>query len=404
MMTTAVVTGIGVVAPNGVGTADYWRATVAGRSGIRPITRFDPSPYPVRLAGEVPGFVAEQYMPARLIPQTDSMTRLSLAAAKFALDDSALEVSGEAGLDVGITTSASMGGFEFGQREMQNLWREGPEYVSAYQSFAWFYAVNSGQISIRNGLRGPGSAMITDDAGGVDVVGHARRQIRKGARAMITGGVDGALCPLGVVGRLRAGLLNPTDDARQAYLPFAAGAAGHVPAEGGAILVLESAVAARARGITEYGEIAGYAATFDPDPDDPRPDGLARAIRGALTDARTAPCDIDVVFADAAAQPELDRSEALTLAQIFGAAGVPVTAPKTMIGRLCAGGGALDLATALLSLRDGVIPPTVNVAAAAPGYPIDLVTGDAREATLNRALVLARGANGFNAAMVVRRA
>jgi act minimal PKS chain-length factor (CLF/KS beta) len=167
------------------------------------------------------------------------------------------------------------------------------------------------------------------------------------------------------------------------------------------LFVLESADAARARGATSYGEIAGYGATFDPAPGRGRPPTLRRAAELALADAGVAAADVDIVFADAAGVPELDRIEADALRAIFGPHGVPVTAPKTMTGRLSAGGAALDLATALLALRHGVIPPTVNVSHPVPAYEIDLVLRP-RRLPLSVALVLARGHGGFNAAIVVR--
>ncbi|MFH8491821.1 ketosynthase chain-length factor [Streptomyces longisporoflavus] len=400
-----VVTGVGVAAPNGMGTEAYWSATLAGRSGIAPTTRYDAAGYPLQLAGEVTDFEPEQHIPSRLIPQTDHGTRLSLYAADEALRDSTLDPGQLDPYGMGVATASSMGGFEFGQRELQNLWSKGGRFVSAYQSFAWFYAVNTGQISIRHGLRGSSNTVVTDAAGGLDAVGNARRQIRKGTTAMLTGGVDGALCPLGYAGQFSSGALSTGSDADRAFLPFADDAPGQVPGEGGAFLVLEDAASARRRGARSYGEIAGYAATFDPGPlpSGQEGAGLVRAIRRALRDAGTAAEDVDVVFADAAGVPDLDRAESRALAEVFGPGGVPVTAPKSMTGRLFAGGASLDLATALLALRDGAIPHTANVSRPGSGHPIDLVTGEPREADLRCALVVARGRGGFNAAAVVRR-
>ncbi|MCM3882384.1 ketosynthase chain-length factor [Frankia sp. R82] len=400
----AVVTGIGIAAPTGLGTSAYWAATLAGESGIRPITRFDATRYPVRVGGEVDGFVAEQHVPSRLLPQTDHSTRLSLAAGAEALAASGLTAQDAPEFGIGIATASSMGGFEFGQRELGHLWALGAQHVSAYQSFAWFYAVNTGQLSIRHGLRGPGTTVVSDQAGGLDALGAARRQIRKGTAAVLAGGVDSALCPLGLAGQLSTGELAASDDPRGAYLPFDRAAAGHVPGEGGAFLILEDPAFAQARGATVHGEIAGYASTFDLFPDGPDADGLLRAARQALADAGLAPFDIDVVFGDASGRPDADRAEAAVLVALFGPNGVPVTAPKSATGRLCAGAGALDVATALLSLRDGVIPPTVHVREVDPGHQIDLVVGEPRRPTgrLRTALVLARGHGGFNAALVVR--
>ncbi|MGW3121751.1 ketosynthase chain-length factor [Streptomyces sp. NPDC001107] len=401
MSASAVVTGLGVAAPNGLGTDEYWKATLVGRSGIGPITRFDPSSYPARLAGEVPGFVAQEHIPGRLIPQTDRMTQLALAATDWALRDARVEPGELPAFDMGVVTASSSGGFEFGQGELRKLWSQGSEYVSAYQSFAWFYAVNSGQISIRNGMKGPSGVVVSDQAGGLDALAQARRQIRKGTPLVVSGGVDASICTWGWVAQLAGGRLSTSDDPARAYVPFDAQARGHVPGEGGAILIVEDAAAARRRGARVYGEIAGYAATFDPAPETGCEPGLGKAIELALADAGAQPSDIDVVFADAAAVPELDRAEAEAITAVFGPRGVPVTAPKTMTGRLYSGAAALDVATALLAVQDGVVPPTSNVEPSAD-HDLDLVIGEPRRLPVRSALVLARGHGGFNSALVVR--
>nr|APD71915.1 type II polyketide synthase 2 [Streptomyces sp.] len=399
---TAVVTGLGVAAPNGLGTEEWWAATLRGESGIRPLTRFDAGRYPVRLAGEVPGFVDEEHVSSRLLPQTDRVTRLSLAAAAEALADAGVDPAGLPEYAAGVVTASSAGGFEFGQRELQALWSKGGSHVSAYQSFAWFYAVNSGQISIKHELRGASGVLVSEQAGGLDAVAHARRQLRKGARLVVTGGLESAVCPWGWAAHLATGELSTREDPARAYVPFDEDAAGHVVGEGGALLVLEDADFARERGARTYGTVAGCAATFDPAPGRGAP-RLADAARLALADAGVTPADVDVVFADAAGGRAADRAEAEALTGLFGPYGVPVTAPKTMTGRLSAGGSSLDLAAALLALRDQVVPPTTNVARLAADCPLDLVTGSPRTGvTLRTALVLARGRGGFNSATVVR--
>ncbi|MGW5383202.1 ketosynthase chain-length factor [Nocardia sp. NPDC003963] len=399
-MTATVVTGLGVAAPTGLGVEQYWSATLAGRRGIRPITRFDPSSYPSRLAGEITGFAAEDHLPGRLLPQTDRMTRLALVTADRSFADAGVTPAELPDYAAGVITASSSGGFEFGQNELRALWSRGGEYVSAYQSFAWFYAVNSGQISIRNGLRGPSSVVVSDQAGGLDAVAQARRQIRRGTALVMAGGVDASICPWGWVAQLAGGGLSTVDDPDRAYLPFDSAASGYVPGEGGALLVLENAEhAARRNAPRIYGVIAGHASTVDPRPGG-GPPGLRRAIELALRDASAEPADIDIVFADAAGSAALDAVEAQALIAIFGPDGVPVTAPKTMTGRLYSGAAPLDLAAAFLSIRDGVIPPTVGTTLAT-AYRLDLVT-EPRRAPVHTALVLARGAGGFNSAMVVR--
>lgn len=402
MSRTAVVTGMGVVAPTGVGTQAHWSATLGGHRGIGRITRFDPSSYPVRLGGEVRDFVATDRVPSRILVQTDHWTHLGLAAADMALADAGVDPSQLPEYEMAVVTASSSGGTEFGQREIERLWSKGPQFVGAYQSIAWFYAATTGQISIRRGMRGPCGVIASEQAGGLDAVAQARRLLRDDARLVVTGGADASLCPYGLVAQLSNGLLSRQEDPERAYLPFDVGACGYVPGEGGAILVLEDAAAARARGMDRcYGEIAGYAATFDPAPGSRREPGLRRAAALALADARVIPGEVDVVFADAAGVPALDRREAEAITHIFGPYGVPVTAPKTLTGRLYAGGAALDVVTALLSIRDGVIPHTVGVNELAPGCAIDLVRGAPREIRVRTALVLTRGYGGFNSSVVV---
>ncbi|TDD89851.1 ketosynthase chain-length factor [Actinomadura rubrisoli] len=405
----AVVTGVAVASPSGLGTGAHWSATLAGRVAIGRITRFDASGYPVRIAGQVPGFEARDHLPGRLLPQTDHLTRLALVTADWALADSGLAPSAgeplgyEESLRYGVVTANSAGGFAFGENELRKLWSTGPEKVSAYQSFAWFYAVNTGQISIRNGLRGPSGVLVSGQAGALDAIGQARRVLRKGASGVLTGGFDAALCSWGVTSQLVDPRISRDDDPGTAYRPFAAGASGHVIGEGGALLMLEREDEALARDAERhYGRVAGYAATLDPAPGSDRPPTLREAAALALDDAGIEPGRIDVVFADAAGTPELDRVEAAAIADLFGPYGVPVTAPKAMTGRLSAGGAAVDVATCLLAMRDGLIPPTADVRPD-PAYRIDLVTGRPRRARIDHALVLARGEGGFNSALVLAR-
>jgi len=402
----AVVTGIGVIAPNGIGTGTYWEAVLAQRSGIAPISLFDPSDYPVRVAGEVDDFVVREYLPSTLEVQTDRWTQLGLAASSMALSDADLDPATLPEYAVSVVTASSSGGTDFGQREIESLWARGPEYVTTYQSIAWFYAATTGQISIRHGLRGPCGVIASEQAGGLDALAQARRLLRAGdsVEAVLAGGTDASLCPYGLVSQLSTGRINPTGDPEGAFLPFDISAAGYVPGEGGAMLVIEDREAAIRRGVrTGYGEIAGYGATFDPPPGSGRPPTLGRAIRLALADAEVAAGEVDVVFADGMGRPDLDRAEAETITELFGPGGVPVTVPKTLTGRMYAGGACLDVATALLSLRDGVIPPTAGITELAPGCTdLDLVTGLARPTRPKVALVLARGFGGFNAAMVLR--
>jgi 3-oxoacyl-(acyl-carrier-protein) synthase len=405
----AVITGIGVVAPNGIGTEPWWDATQKGTSGLGRITHFDPSKYATQIAGEVNGFEATDYIEQRIVVQTDRWTWMALAAAGMALEDAAFDPKSVDPYRMSVITASSSGGNEFGQKEIQNLWGKGPIFVGAYQSIAWFYAATTGQISIKHGMKGPSSVVIADGAGGLESLQHARRTIGRGVDVVVSGGTEAPIGPFALTCQLQNGNLSSAREPDEAYLPFDARASGYVPGEGGAILLVENLETAKERGAPKvYGEIVGYAATNDAyhhTKTDPNGQQLARAMSLALERAGVTADEIDVVFADAGGTPDADAAEAKAIRMVFGdrASKVPVTAPKTMVGRLYAGGASLDAAGALLALRDGVIPPTINVEQQADGFDLDLVTGGARKADLRTALVNARGFGGFNSALVLRR-
>ncbi|GAA3001756.1 ketosynthase chain-length factor [Kitasatospora albolonga] len=397
----AVVTGIGVVAPTGIGARQHWESVLAGKSGLGRITRFDTTGYPVGVAGEVPGFATAEQVPGRLVPQTDRFTHFALAAAAAALEDAGADPAALPEYEMAVVSASSSGGTEFGQHEMERLYQRGPSWVTAYQSIAWFYAATTGQVSIRHGMRGPCGVLCCEQAGGLDALGQARRLLSSGSRLVLSGGTDASLCPYGLVAQLSAGGLSTEDDPARAYLPFDRAATGFVPGEGGAFLVVESAAGAAGRGAPHYGELLGYAAGFDPPPGSARPPVLAAVIRRALADAGLAAEAVDVVFADASGRPEQDLAESRAITEVFGPGGVPVTAPKTLTGRLYAGGAALDTATALLALRHGLVPHTAGPLRPAPGHEIDLVLDRPRPTAPRTALVLARGHGGFTSALLV---
>jgi 3-oxoacyl-(acyl-carrier-protein) synthase len=404
-----VLTGVGVVAPTGVGTEAWWDATKAGKCAIDRISHFDPSRYATQLAGEVRDFDPESYIERRLMVQTDRWTWMALAATQMALEDADFDPSERDPYSMSVITASSSGGNEFGQKEIQNLWDKGPGFVGAYQSIAWFYAATTGQISIKHNMKGPCGVVMSEGAGGLEALQHSRRTIRRGVDFVVSGGLEAPIGPYALTCQLDNGHLSAESDPARAFRPFDATANGYVPGEGGAIVIAENLDSARERGAPRmYGEVIGYGATQDAHHwGEPAPDGrrLARAMRLALEDAGVATEDVDVIFADAAGVLEWDRLEAEAIREVFGprAAEVPVTAPKSMTGRLYAGGASLDVAAALLAMRDGVIPPTTNLDEPADGCDLAFVTGSAREADVQVALVNARGYGGFNSALVLRR-
>ncbi|MFB7498188.1 ketosynthase chain-length factor [Streptomyces sp. NPDC056161] len=402
----AAITGIGVVAPNGTTTDTFWKATQRGLSVLDRITREGCEHLPLKVAGEVRAFDPAAAVEERYLVQTDRFTHYAMAAADLALEDARLGQAdtADAPFSIGVVTAAGSGGGEFGQRELQRLWGKGSRFVGPYQSIAWFYAASTGQISIRRGLKGPCSVVAADEAGGLDALAHAARAVQRGTDAVVAGSTEAPLAPYSMVCQLGYQELSTADDPLRAYLPFTAEAGGFVPAEGGAMVVVEAERTALERGAPLRAMLAGHAATFTGASrwEDSRA-GLAQAIRGALDEAGCAPEEIDVVFADALGVPAADRAEALAIADALGAhaARVPVTAPKTGIGRGYCAAPVLDTAAAVLAMEHGLIPPTPNVFDVC--HDLDLVTCRARNAELRTALVLSRGLMGSNSALVLRR-
>ncbi|MFE6053017.1 beta-ketoacyl synthase N-terminal-like domain-containing protein [Kitasatospora sp. NPDC056446] len=400
----AVVTGLGVVAPNGVGADAFWKATRQGVSVLDRISREGCTELPLRIAGQVRDFEPQSAIDTRYLVQTDRFTHYAMAAADLAVADAGFRPDDGQPFAVGVVTAAGSGGGEFGQRELQQLWGQGPKFVGPYQSIAWFYAASTGQISIRGGYKGPCAVVASDEAGGLDALAHAARSIERGTEAVVVGAAEAPLAPYSMVCQLGYPELSLAERADEAYLPFTAQACGFAPAEGGAMLLLEDEQAARRRGATIRAQLAGHGATFTGASrwEESR-EGLAAAIRLALDEARVAPEEIDVVFADALGVPAADRAEALALADALGPAAerVPVTAPKTGTGRAYCGAPLLDVAAAVLAMEDGVLPPTPNVTEVC--HDLALVTGRARPADLRTALVLSRGLMGSNSALVLRR-
>lgn len=401
----AAVTGIGVVAPNGASTETFWKSAREGISVLDRVTREGCEHLPLRVAGEVRDFDPAAAIEERYLVQTDRFTHFAMAAADLALDDAGLgrPETDAAPYSVGVVTAAGSGGGEFGQRELQQLWGKGSRYVGPYQSIAWFYAASTGQISIRRGFKGPCSVVAADEAGGLDALAHAARAVRRGTDVIVAGATEAPIAPYSVVCQLGYEELSTVDDPARAYRPFTSAACGFVPAEGGAMVVVEAAEPARARGARVRAFLAGHAATFTgPSRWTESREGLAQAVRGALEEADCAPEEIDVVFADALGVVEADRAEALAIVDALGPHGarVPVTAPKTGIGRGYCAAPLMDVAAAVLTMEHGLIPPTPNVFDIC--HDLDLVTGRARPAEVRTALVLSRGLMGSNSALVLR--
>ncbi|MEU2610088.1 beta-ketoacyl synthase N-terminal-like domain-containing protein [Micromonospora sp. NPDC007271] len=405
MTARAVVTGIGVVAPTGVGNDAHWAEVLAGTRRTGPITLFDPAGYPTRVAGEVPDFDAAGYADTRQRVQTDRWTHLGFAATRLALADAGLPERAPDPYRWAVTLASSSGGNLFGQRELQRLWGGPTRTVGAYQSIAWFYAASVGQLSIHHQLKGPCGVTVSEAAGGLDSLAHAVRTVRRGTPLVIAGATECPLSPYALACQLRSGLLSDVADPERAYRPFDAAAEGYVPAEGGAVFVVEELGHALDRGARIYGEITGWAATHDAAPTDPAsgpdPAHYARALRLALERAGVRPHDVDVVWPDALGVPAYDRAEAAALRAVFGARPPSVTTQKPLTGRAHQGGSALDAATALLAFQHNLLPASAGPERPAEGCDLPFLRSP-RPPRSRVALVGARGFDGFNSALVLR--
>lgn len=405
-----VVTGIGLVTPIGIGKQAFWQAATAGVSGTgRPTLAAHPD-LPVQVVGEVDGFEPEQWMPRKLVVRTDRNTHFAFAACTEALADAGLDPEAEDKRRIGLVLSADYGGLGYVLDNLVRLHQRGPSFVSAYMAIAWLPSAPVGQLSILHGTTGYSKTVVNDASGGTCALGAAYRAIRRGDSDVVVAGgfeiplVEGALASLSTWELI----CRSSSDPARAFRPFDRDREGVVIAEGGALLVLEELERARARGASVYAEVAGFAQTTDAvslkrfaD------DGVqyARAMRLALEVGGLGPDDVGYVNADGQATEQGDRAEARALRALLGdrVASVPVSAPKSMTGNALAGAGAIDACFALLAMRHGVIPPTINVDQQDPECDIRLVANSATEASIDVALVASRGAGGANAALVLKR-
>ncbi|HLX56086.1 MAG TPA: beta-ketoacyl synthase N-terminal-like domain-containing protein [Ktedonobacteraceae bacterium] len=405
----AVITGLGVVAPNGIGKEAFWQATSKGISGIKPISRISTAGLPISVAGEVTDFMVTNYMDRKLARNTDRMTHLAFAAAQEALQDANIVLEEEDPRCVGAVIANTLGGIEYVLEQFQEFFIRGPRYVSPHTAIAWLQVANVGQMSIRYGIQGYSKTPVNDTVGGLDAMGMAYSAIRRGtADVIIAGGSEAFLQPEVMLVMARGGQCVIGDDPH-AYRPFDRRANGLLLAEGAGMCIVEEYEHARRRGASIYGEIVGYGQSNDANGYRmPIVDGAqyARAMRLALQEGHLSPSDIGYFNLDGRATPIADQSEAEALYLVFESrlAQVPVSVPRTMLGHSFAAAGALDTITVLLSLQHNLIPPTINCEELDPRYELNLVRKEARPLSGSAALVGGRSMGGANVILALRRA
>jgi 3-oxoacyl-(acyl-carrier-protein) synthase len=408
-----VITGIGIVASNGIGKKAFWHATSNGILGIKPIQRFPTGDLPIQVAGEIQDFLVNDYIDRKLINRTDRMTHFALAAAHEALLDSGIDVSNEDTKRVGTVIANTIGGVDFVLEQIKASYVRGPRYMSAYTAIAWLQVANAAQIAIRYGLQGYTKTPVNDAVGGLDALCLAYGAIRRGAAdVIIAGGCEASLHPFSliVVGHNSQYTNCVTGNDPNAYRPFDRRANGLILAEGAGICILEDYEHAQKRGATIYGEIAGYGQTNDASQAlAPSSNGThyARAIQQSMRTGviHHAPDDIAYISLDGRAIPSSDQGEVDALHRVFGAdiSHIPTSVPRTMQGHSYAASGAIDTITALLALQHATIPPTINCEQLNPDYGLDMVLNGARKLTGSTVLIGGRGIGGMNVVVAVQK-
>lgn len=426
-MRRVVVTGLGVVAPNGVGKEAFWKACVEGKSGVGPITSFDASHHPVKIAGEVKNCDATPYMTnghGKSLKIMGRASRFALVAAADAIADSGLDLNKINPERFGVTMGTGVIPMELpevapallqaygedGQLDMRKLGDCGTQAVFPLWILKYLPNMIAAHISIRFNAQGPNSTVTTACAAGTQAIGDAFRIISRGeADIMLAGGADSRIDPLLVLAYASLGALSRANrPAEEVSRPFDAERDGFVLGEGAGVLVLEELEHARKRGAQIYAEVTGYASSFDAygiTKPDPEGRGAARAMEWALKDAQVDEQDVDYINAHGTSTRLNDLMETQAVKRVFGekAWDLPLSSIKSMIGHLIGAAGAVEAVAMALTLRDGVLPPTINYHKPDPECDLDYVPNTAREIRVKTALSNSFGFGGQNASLVMQR-
>jgi 3-oxoacyl-[acyl-carrier-protein] synthase II len=406
-MSEVVVTGVGLVTPIGIGTKAFWEALVEGRSGAGPITSFDASDLPVRIACEIPEFDSSDYVSPREAGRMDRFTQLAVAAGSLAWDDARCSEAVEPDR-TGVIIGSGIGGLSTIEREHDNYRNHGPRRVSPFMVPKLMPNAAAGAVAMKYGLFGPNFAPASACATGAHAVGEAYRYVKAGlADVMIAGGSEAAITPLAVSAFARMGALSRrNDDPARASRPFDAERDGFVCAEGAGILVLERRDLAEKRGADILGTIAGYGASADAHhitQPDPEGHGASLAMRRALADAGASPDKIDYINAHGTSTPFNDRVETIGIKEALGveAKRIPVSSTKSQLGHLLGAAGAVEAAATLLIIRNGVVPATINLDTPDPECDLDYVPREPRKVSVSFALSNSFGFGGQNACLAL---
>jgi 3-oxoacyl-[acyl-carrier-protein] synthase II len=405
-----VVTGLGIMSPLGIGIEENWQAIMQGKSGVGPITRFDATDFPSKIAGEVKNFDPLNYVDKKDVKKMDAFIHYAIAAGTMAIQDSGLKIDESNADRVGVLVGSGLGGLETIERYHTILLKKGPKKISPF--FVPMLIVNlaPGQISIYFGCRGPNSSVVTACATGNHSIGEASRIIQRGdAEAMIAGGVESTITPLAVGGfcALKA-LSTRNDEPQKASRPFEKDRDGFVIAEGAGIVILEEMEGAIKRGARIYAEIIGFGCNADAHHiTAPPPNGVGavRCMQLSLNDAGLAPQDIDYVNAHGTSTPLNDLSETIAMKTLFKehVKKLAVSSTKSMTGHLLGAAGGVEAIFSILAMHHGMIPPTINYETPDPECDLDYVPNVARKQDINVTMSTSFGFGGTNATLVFRK-
>ncbi len=406
-----VITGMGLICGSGNTKEEVWSNLLASRGGVGPITRFDVSAFPVRIASEVKNFDPLKFIEKKEVKKMDPFIHYAVAASQEAMDDSGLRVNGDDDATrVGVYIGSGIGGFGVIEREHEKFLKGGPGKISPFFIPAAIVNLAAGQVSIRFGLKGPNSATCTACSTGAHAVGDSFKIIQRGdADAMLCGGAEAAITPMGVGGfaAMRA-LSTRNDDPDRASRPFDAERDGFVIGEGAGVLLLEELERARGRGAKIYAEMVGYGMSSDAfhitQPSE-NGDGAVRVMTNAIKDAGVQPQDVDYINAHGTSTHYNDKLETMAIKKVFGdsAYSIPVSSTKSMMGHLLGAAGGVEAGIIALALQDQIIPPTANLENADPDCDLDYVPGAARRRPVRYALSNSFGFGGTNAAVLMKR-
>jgi 3-oxoacyl-[acyl-carrier-protein] synthase II len=409
-MVRVVVTGMGAVAPNGIGIESFWRSITGGVSGVGPNTRFDASRHDCRIAGEVKGFDPLQWLEKKEVRKMDLFIQYAIAAAQMAYDDSGLKVTDENRERIGIVVGTGMGGLPNLEEVHKILLEKGPGRISAFFIPSIITNLASGQISMRFGMKGPNSCVCTACATGNHAIGDSLRIIQRGeADVMLAGGSEAVITPLTIGGFCAMKALSTrNEDPPRASRPFDKDRDGFVMGEGAGLMVLESLAHAQRRGAKIYAEIVGYGMSADayhitlPAPEG---EGAARSMCLALKDAGADPSQIDYINAHGTSTPAGDVNETLAIKTVFNehARKLAVSSTKSMTGHLLGAAGGVESVITVLALSHGILPPTINYEVPDPDCDLDYVPNVARRAEVRYALTNSFGFGGTNATLVFKK-